>query len=82
MAYRGPKAPVAVGLEWAHAEFLGQGEGLAVVGFGLRGIRGIGVGLDNAKLVQRERLVGTLFVLPGQAERLARMLPGLLATSR
>ena len=50
--------------------------------FGLRNIGGIGVGLDNAKLVQRERLVGTLFVLPGQVERLARMLPGLLAVSR
>jgi hypothetical protein len=26
---------VTVGLEWAHAEFLGQGQGLAVVGLGL-----------------------------------------------
>src|SRR5215469_15998280 len=39
----------------------------------------VGVGMDNAKLVRRERLVGTLFVLPGQVERLARVLPGLLA---
>ena len=28
------EAAVAMGLERAHAEFLGQGEGLAVVGFG------------------------------------------------
>src|SRR5262249_34993227 len=37
--------------------------------------------MDDAKLVQRVRLVGTLFVLPGQVKRLARVLPGLLATS-
>ena len=52
------------------------------MGFGLRGIGGIGVGLDDAKLVQRQRLVGAFFVLPGQVERLARVLPGLLAASR
>jgi len=50
------------------------------MGFGLRDIGGIGVGLDNAKLVQR--LVGTLSVLPGQVERLVGVLPGLLAVSR
>jgi hypothetical protein len=44
-----------MGLEWAHAEFLSQGEGLLVVGFGLHGIGGVGVGLDNAKLVQCAR---------------------------
>ena len=76
------QAAVAVGLEGAHTEFLGQGEGLLVVGFGLRGIGGIGVGMDNAKLVQRERLVSAFLVLPGQVERLAGVLPGLLAVSR
>ena len=34
------EAAVAVGLERAHAEFFGQGEGLVVVGFGLRDVRG------------------------------------------
>ena len=33
------KAAVIVGLERAHAKRLGQGEGLAVVGFGLFGVR-------------------------------------------
>jgi hypothetical protein len=33
------QAEVAVGHEWAHAQLLGQSEDLAVVGFGLRGIR-------------------------------------------
>src|SRR5262249_49118302 len=68
--------------ERAHAEFVGQGEGLLVVGFGLRGIGRVGMSMDDTKLVQRERLVGTLFVLPGQVKRLARVLPSLLATSR
>ena len=38
LAYRGiqrTQAVVAVGLERAHAEFAGQGEGLVVMGFGL-----------------------------------------------
>ena len=73
---------MAVGLERAHAQLLSQGEGMVVGGFGRRGIGGVGVGLDGAKLVQRQRLVGTLSVLPGQVERLARILPGLLAASR
>jgi len=47
------------------------------VGFGQHGIRGIGVGLDGAKLVQRMRLLPVVFLLPGQVERLARVLPGL-----
>ena len=73
---------MAVGHERAHAEFLGQGQGLLVVGFGLRDIRRVGVGMDNAKLVQRTRLVPACLLLPGQVERLARVLPGLLAASR
>src|SRR4029453_15337727 len=33
------QAEVAVGLEWAHAKFVGQGEGLAVVSLGLLALR-------------------------------------------
>jgi hypothetical protein len=33
------EAEVAVGLERAHPQFLGQGEGLAVMGFGLSALR-------------------------------------------
>ena len=58
------------------------GPGLLVVGFGRRDIGGIGVGMDDAKLVQRERLVPAFLALPGQVERLAGVLPGLLAASR
>ncbi len=42
----------------------------------------LGEGLDGAKLVQREGLVPTFVELPGQVERLARVLPGLLAVCR
>jgi hypothetical protein len=73
---------VAVSHELAHAEFLGQCQGLLVVRFGLLDIRGIGVGMDNATLVQHKRLGPTLLELPGQVERLARVLPGLLAAFR
>jgi hypothetical protein len=52
------------------------------VGFALLNIWGIGVGMDDAKLMQRERLVAAFLVLLGQVERLVRMLPGLLAASR
>ena len=69
-------------LQRAHAQFSSQGQGLLVVGFGRRDLEGIGVGLDDAKLVQRERLVPTCLLLSGQVERLARVLPGLPATSR
>ena len=50
--------------------------------FGLRGIGGIGVGMDDAKLVQCERLVPARLLPPGQVDRLACMLPGLLAAPR
>jgi hypothetical protein len=52
------------------------------VGFCLLGIRGVGVSLDNTKLVRRQRLVPACLLLAGQGERLACVLPGLLATSR
>src|SRR5262245_47116920 len=73
---------MAVGLERPHAQVLSQGEGLLVVGFGLRDIGGVGVGMDDAKLVQRERLLPAGLLLPGQIECLVCVLPGLLAASR
>ena len=39
LAIQRAKAEVAVRLERAHAQLLGEGEGLLVVGFGLRDIR-------------------------------------------
>ena len=52
------------------------------MGFVPPDIEGVSVGLDGAKLVQRERLVPAFLELPGQVERLVRMLPDLLAAIR
>src|SRR5262249_54590570 len=82
LAVQPAQPKVTVGHERAHAQLLGEGQGLLVVGFGLCGIWGIAVGLDDAKLVQRLRLAPTFLLLPGQVERLAGMLPGLLAVPR
>ena len=71
-----------MGHERTHTEVRGQGEGLLVMRFGLCGIRGTGVGIDNAKLVQRQRLVPACLLLPGQVECLERVLPGLIVASR
>jgi hypothetical protein len=57
---------VAVGDERAHAQLLGQGQGLLVVGFGLYGIGGIGAGMAGAELAERECLVPAFLILPSQ----------------
>ena len=56
---QGAEATVAVGLKRAHAEFFGEGEGLAVVGFGLRSLWRIAPHRNVAKEVQGIRLVAT-----------------------
>ena len=66
---------VAVGLERAHAQFLGQGEGLAVVGYGWLALRGIAMRGNVAEEAQGIRLVAPFLVLdrrapaPAQRER-------------
>src|SRR5262249_33509123 len=50
------KATVAVGLEWAHAQFFGQGEGCTVVGFGLLDLRRIAPRRNVADEVESIRL--------------------------
>jgi hypothetical protein len=81
LGVEGAEAVVAVRLQRAHAKLLGQGEGLAVVRFGLLGVGGIGVGMEDAKLVQCARLAPAVFLLPGQVERLVGVVPGLIAVS-
>jgi hypothetical protein len=71
-----------VGLERAHPECLGQGEGLLVVGFSPHDVGGISVGLNGAQLVQGVRLVAAFLEPPGQVERLARVPPGLIVAPR
>ena len=70
---------MAVGHERTHAQLVGQTQGLLVGGCRLHDIGGDGVGLDGAELVQRVGLIPACLVLPGQVERLAGVLPGLLA---
>jgi len=52
LGIQGSQTTMAVGHAWAHAECLGQGASLRVMGFGLRGIGGVGVGLDNTQLAR------------------------------
>ena len=63
------KAAVAVGLERAHAEFLGQGEGLLVVGFGLLALRRLALRRNLAEEAQGIRLVAAFLVLTGKRQR-------------
>jgi hypothetical protein len=58
-----------VGLERAHAEFVRQGEGLPVVGFGLREIGRVVVRRDLTKEAQGIRLVTPLLVLQSERQR-------------
>ena len=60
---------MAVGLERAHAEFLGQGEGLAVVGCGVLDLRGIAPRRNVAEEAQGIRLVAAFLVLTGKRQR-------------
>src|SRR5215831_17570092 len=53
---QGAEPPVAVGLERTHAQLLGQGESLAVVGFGRRSIGGLALGRNVAEEVHGTRL--------------------------
>ena len=60
---------MAVGLERAHAEFLGQGEGLLVVGFGRLDLRGLALRRNVAEEAQGIRLVAPFLVLTGERQR-------------
>ena len=55
-----------MGLEGAHTEFLGQGKGLLVVGFGLPGLRRITTGGDLAKEPQSIGFLAPFLVGSGE----------------
>ena len=61
---------MAVGLQRAHAEVGGQGEGLAVVGCGEINLQGLAPGGNVAQQSQDPRLVSPFLVGPGEFERL------------
>ena len=59
---------MAVGLEWAHAEFVGQGESLAVVGCGQRHVWGTAMCGNLAEEAQGIRLVAAFLVRTGMRQ--------------
>ena len=64
----GAEAVVAVGLQRAHAKLRGQGQGLLVVGFGMRDIRGMALGGDLTEEPQRIGLVSAFLLRTGALE--------------
>jgi len=60
---------MAVGHERAHAQLLGQREGLPVVGFGLLTLWGIATRCNVAEEVQGIRVVATFLVRTGDGQR-------------
>jgi hypothetical protein len=62
------KAEVAVGLEWTHAEFFGQGEGFPVVGCGWLDVGGLVLGMDVTQKPLGVRLVATFPVGTGEGQ--------------
>ena len=60
---------MAVGLERAHPQLVGEGEGLLVVGFGQCGVRGIAVCGNLAEEAQGIGLVATLLAFTGERQR-------------
>jgi hypothetical protein len=81
LGIEGAEAAVAVGLERAHGELLGQHQRLPLARLGLLDVRWVGLGVDGTKLELRMRLYSTCLPLPGQVERLTGMLPGLVELS-
>ena len=62
LAIQSAQAVVAVGLKRAHAQRLGQGQGLTVGGFGQLGLRAMAVRVDLAEEPQGPRLLTLLRV--------------------
>jgi hypothetical protein len=58
------EAPVAVRLERAHAQFLGQRQRLLVVVVGLGNLSGLTLGGNRAQEAENASFVGALGVLP------------------
>ena len=77
-----PQAAVAVRLQRAHAQRLGQGQGLTVGGCGQLGLRGLAVRVDLAEEPQRSDLVAAELVLAGEVEGLLSTLARLFQAAR
>src|SRR5215813_10495415 len=62
------EAEVAVGDQWTHAEFFGQGEGLTKVDLTAFGIKLIGMDRDVAEYAQRDGFFSALTSVPRQGQ--------------
>ena len=67
-----------MGLERAHAQLVGQGQGLTVRDFGLLDIRWIAMRGDLAEESENPRLVSPFFVRSGEIEGTLRALDCIL----
>src|SRR5262249_23313352 len=67
----------AVGHEQSHTEFLGQGEGLAVVMFGRLNLRGLLIGGDLPEEPEGPRFVSPLLMGTGEGEGTLSKMDGL-----
>ncbi len=72
LGIQGTETVVAMGDQRAHAEILGQGEGLSVVGFGFFDMRRIALRRNVAEEAQDPRLVAAFLVLTGMTPAPAR----------
>ena len=68
LAVQGAKATVTMCLEGAHAEFIGQGKGLLVVGCGFGEFWRIAVHGDVAEEAKNRRLSSAFLMLTGEIE--------------
>src|SRR5262245_22335655 len=70
LAIEHTEVEMAVGYEWTHAEFVGQGQGLVVMGCGSLTLQGLIAPRRNvAEEAQCIRLVAAFLVLPGECQR-------------
>jgi len=69
LAVQRAETVVTVRLQRVHAEFLGQGEGLLIVGLGLLDIRRLAPCCDVAEQTQGIRLIATFLALTGECQR-------------
>ena len=70
LAVQRAETVVTVRLQRAHAEFLGQGKGVPIVGLGLLDLRRLAPCGDVAEQAQGIRLVATFLVLTGERQRM------------
>jgi len=75
------EAAVAVGDEWAHAQFIAEGHGFSVEGFSFFGSRGIAMRRDLAQNQQSPRLRPSR-VVTGELEGLAAESDRVLCSIR